>query len=403
VSTATQRSIRRDPENGVVAGVCSGLGRSLGVDPLVFRVIFGVTAFAGLTGVVAYVLCWILIPRREAGDPVPPASRRGRGSWQTGLGVGLIALAVLLLLRELGIWSSDALVWPVVLAAAGGALVWRELVIRRTPVPSSTAPAVPAEAAEPAAPSTQYRGWFGIALVVGAGLLFLWANGALGGVRDVALALVVVIAGGALILAPLWVRMARSLSDERAERIRSQERTEVAAHLHDSVLQTLAMIQKRSDDPSVVAGLARRQERELRRWLTGAPPLGQASDFESALQSAAEEVEGEHGVQIDVVVVGEAELASGAAALVAAAREAMINASKYGEHLPVSVFAEAGAEKLSVFVRDRGRGFDPDNVPEERRGIRDSIFARLESHGGRARIWSGRDEGTEVEMEVPSA
>jgi signal transduction histidine kinase/phage shock protein PspC (stress-responsive transcriptional regulator) len=401
MSTATKRTIRRDPETGVVAGVCSGLGRSLGVDPLMFRVIFGVTAFAGLTGVVAYALCWILIPVRTGAEPVPAPVRRGRGSWQTALGVGLLALAVLFLLRELGIWSSDALVWPVVLAAAGGALVWRELATRRTPVP--TAPVLVEAPPEPPAPSTQYRGWFGVALVVGAGLLFLWANGALGGVRDIALALVVVIGGGALILAPLWVRMARSLSDERSERIRSQERTEVAAHLHDSVLQTLAMIQKRADDPSVVAGLARRQERELRRWLTGAPPLEQASDFESAIQAAADEVEREHGVQIDVVVVGEGELDQRAAALVAAAREAMINASKYGERLPVSVFAEAGAGKLSVFVRDRGRGFDPDNVPEERRGIRDSIFARLESHGGRARIWSGRDEGTEVEMSVPSS
>lgn len=401
MSTATKRTIRRDPDTGVVAGVCSGLGRSLGVDPLVFRVIFGVTAFAGLTGVAAYGLCWILIPARTAAEAAPAPVRRGHGSWQTGLGVGLLALAVLFLLRELGIWSSDALVWPVVLAAAGGALVWRELATRRTPVPR--APALVEAPPEPPAPSTQYRGWFGVALVVGAGLLFLWANGALGGVRDIALALVVVIGGGALILAPLWVRMARSLSDERSERIRSQERTEVAAHLHDSVLQTLAMIQKRADDPSVVAGLARRQERELRRWLTGAPPLGQASDFESAVQAAADEVEGEHGVQIDVVVVGEGELDQRAAALVAAAREAMINASKYGERLPISVFAEAGDAKLSVFVRDRGRGFDPDNVPEERRGIRDSIFARLESHGGRARIWSGREEGTEVEMEVPSS
>ena len=292
-----------------------------------------------------------------------------------------------------------------VLAAAGGALVWRELATRSrgVPAPELAAALVPQAEAEAPRPRTQYRGWFGIALVVGACLLFLWSNGALGGIRDIALAVVVVLVGGALILAPFWVRMGRNLAAERAARIRSQERTEVAAHLHDSVLQTLAMVQKRADDPSAVAGLARRQERELRRWLTGEPPLEQASDFEAALQAAADEVEGEHGVQLDVVVVGDCGLDPHSAALVAATREAMINASKYGGGAAVSVFADVGEESVTVFVRDRGRGFDPDNVPDERRGIRDSIFARLESHGGKARIWSGHEEGTEVEMSVPRA
>ncbi|MEA2348503.1 MAG: hypothetical protein QOG62_2290 [Thermoleophilaceae bacterium] len=405
MSTTSQRALRRDPESGVVAGVCSGIGASLGVDPLLLRVVFGVTAFAGFAGVIAYGLCWIFIPVGSPGEPLQPAQpRTGGKSWQTGAGVGLLALSVLLFLRELGIWSGDALVWPVVLAAAGGALVWRELATRggrEVPAPAPIETIALRKESPPPPPRTQYRGWFGIALVVGACLLFLWSNGALGGIRDIALAVVVVLVGGALILAPLWVRMGRSLTAERAERIRSQERTEVAAHLHDSVLQTLAMVQKRADDPSAVAGLARRQERDLRRWLTGEPPAAQTSDFEASLQSAADEVEAEHGVQLEVVVVGEAALNAHSTALVAAAREAMINASKYGGGTPVSVFADVGDEGITVFVRDRGQGFDPDNVPDERRGIRDSIFARLESHGGKARIWSGREEGTEVEMSVP--
>jgi len=205
-----------------------------------------------------------------------------------------------------------------------------------------------------------------------------------------------------VIFAPWIVRLARSLTEERAERIRSQERAEVAAHLHDSVLQTLALMQRRAGGPTEVAALARRQERELRAWLTGRPAPGQAAQLAPALEAAAAEIEETHGVPVEVVVVGDRGLDPGVEAVVAAAREAMTNAAKFGGGSPVDVYAESGGNGLHVFVRDRGPGFDPESVSPDRRGVRDSIVGRMERHGGQVRISSSESTGTEVELELPA-
>jgi signal transduction histidine kinase len=201
-----------------------------------------------------------------------------------------------------------------------------------------------------------------------------------------------------VIFAPWIVRLVRSLADERAERIRSQERAEVAAHLHDSVLQTLAMMQRRANEPHEVAALARRQERELRAWLADRPAPGQVARVGPALEAAAAEVEERHGVPVEVVAVGDRDLDPAAEAVVAAAREAMTNAAKFGGGSTVDVYAECGGGRLQVFVRDRGRGFDPAAVPADRRGVRESIVGRMERHGGRATITSAPGAGTEVEL-----
>jgi signal transduction histidine kinase len=244
-----------------------------------------------------------------------------------------------------------------------------------------------------------YQGGFGIALVIGAGLLFLQANGALSGARDLVLAFVVVALGLGLILAPFWLRLARGLSEERNERIRSQERAEVAAHLHDSVLQTLALVQKRADDPRAVATLARRQERELRSWLSGAPEARPDERLADALRAAAAEVEEAHGVPVEVVTVGDRDLDDRHRALVAAAREALANAVRHsGSDEPIALFVEVEDGHTEVFVRDRGQGFDPGAVPEDRRGVRESIVGRMARHGGRATVHSTPGTGTEVEL-----
>jgi signal transduction histidine kinase len=172
----------------------------------------------------------------------------------------------------------------------------------------------------------------------------------------------------------------------------------VAAHLHDSVLQTLAMVQRRAGDPNEVASLARRQERELRAWLAGRPAPGQVARLAAALEAAAAEVEESHGVPVEVVVVGDHELDARHDAVVAAAREAMTNAAKFGGGSPVDVYAESSGARTQVFVRDRGRGFDPDAVPADRRGVRESIVGRMERHGGHARVTSEPGAGTEVEI-----
>jgi signal transduction histidine kinase len=237
-----------------------------------------------------------------------------------------------------------------------------------------------------------------VALVVGAGLLFLSANDALGGAREAVLVAIAAIAALALILAPFLWRLGRNLAAERAERIRSQERAELAAHLHDSVLQTLTLMQKRADNPREVATLARRQERELRSWLFDGRSRRTAS-LATAIEDAAAEVEDAHGVPIEVVVVGDLALDERAAALVAATREALTNAAKFaGDAGAVAVYAEMQNGAAQVFVRDRGAGFDPERIPDDRRGVRESIVGRMERHGGKAAVRSSPGSGTEVEL-----
>ncbi|MBA2528906.1 MAG: histidine kinase [Euzebyales bacterium] len=194
-----------------------------------------------------------------------------------------------------------------------------------------------------------------------------------------------------------------ALAEERTQRVRSQERAETAAHLHDSVLQTLALIQRRSGDPGEVNALARRQERELREWLAGPPTAGGAAadGLTDALAAVGEEVEARHRVTVDLVTVGEAPVDDDVAALVAATREAVTNAATHAGVGSVSVFAEATAGGIAVFVRDRGAGFDPGQVPADRRGISESIVGRMARHGGSARISAAPGMGTEVELLLP--
>ena len=394
---AARPPLRRDREDAVLGGVCAGLGRRLGIDPIILRVVFIAASAAGGLGVIAYALGWALMPAE--GESRAPSLRvpGGRDSLAVASGIGLLMLAILLLFREWGLWIGDALVWPVVLAAAGGALIWRQSARAADPAPETV------ERAERRRSSGSARGRaaLGVALVVGAALLFLYFNDALAPARDVLLPVIVVLVAGTLILAPWWIRLVRGLADERAERVRSQERAELAAHLHDSVLQTLALMQRQADNPREVAGLARRQERELRAWLNGGRPFGDRSTFAAALELAAAEAEDAHGVAVDVVAVGDHPLDDDAEALVAAAREAIVNAAKFGGGDAVSVYAEVADDGVEVFVRDRGPGFDPGAIPADRRGVRESIVGRMRRHGGDAVISSVPGEGTEVELRLP--
>jgi len=412
VAEATQAATRliRDRERGLIAGVCAGVARRLGIDPLLVRVVSVVLAVAtGGIGAVAYLVLWVALPEGTAAVAAERGRRSAlgvrRGGWRVAAGAGFLTLSLLLVLRELGLWWSDAVVWPFMLAAAGAALLWRQSRLSARPVDE------PAEAPAPGRPTTArrartpltdlYRGGFGVALVVGAALLFLSANDALGEVRDAAFAAIVAVLALALILAPFLWRLGRNLAAERAERIRSQERAELAAHLHDSVLQTLTLMQKCAGDPREVATLARRQERELRSWLFGGGSMSDDGTLGAALRRVAAEVEDAHGVAIDVVAVGDRPLDASGEALIAAAREALTNAAKFaGDAGPVAVYCEASAERAQVFIRDRGPGFDLDAVPGDRRGVRDSIIARMKRNGGEARVRSVRGEGTEIELEI---
>jgi signal transduction histidine kinase len=208
-------------------------------------------------------------------------------------------------------------------------------------------------------------------------------------------------------LGPWWLRIARDLVMERQARARAEERADMAARVHDSVLQTLALIQRRADQPQQVIQLARAQERELRSWLFDGPPpgsvAGQAMTLAAGVRLIQQEVEAQHEIAVEAVTVGDCELDDDLSALLAAAREATVNAAKWSGAPVVSLFAEVEPTEVVLFVRDRGRGFDPETVPGDRKGLAESIHARITRRGGSATVRSAPGEGTEVSLVMPRA
>ncbi|MCW3016766.1 MAG: putative signal transduction histidine kinase [Solirubrobacterales bacterium] len=381
------------------------------------RVIFVALATAGGAGIVLYVVLALVLPRAEA--TAPASARAVRVNAKETAGVALLALSALLTLRGIGLWWSDTVVAPAVLTSTGIAVIWRQSSMRgrrdadqdadgeraaplRTPGGVPFGPGVATPLGE--LPRMGPRLIGGAVLVAAGGATLLQATAAVGTLRDLAVATIVVLAGVTLIFGTSWFGLVRTLRVERAERIRSQERAEMAAHLHDSVLQTLALIQRHSGDGREVATLARRQERELRDWLAGRPIVtaeDTGTTLASALYAMAAGVEADHRVPVEVVVVGDRPLDERVRALVAAAREAAVNAAVHAGTGHVDLYAEVIAGRAEVFVRDRGTGFDAHAVPPARRGVRESIVGRMERHGGTATVRTAPGEGTEVELVLP--
>ena len=399
--------LSRSRADRVVAGVCGGLARSLGVDPLVLRVAVVVLTLAGGTGLFAYVACWVMLPEEEGGASLASrAMGRRRFDPAQAVAVGAIVLGLVLLVRETGLWFSDTVVWPVVLAAIGLAVIWRQA----GDDDEASLVRVADRRARPGAPLVDVgsrraalaRVVVGVLLVVAGVAVFLAVSDAFSALRQGLLASAGIVTGLALITGPWWVRLGRELTSERRQRIRSEERADMAAHLHDSVLQTLALIQRNADDPRAVVTMARRQERELRGWLygEGAEGAAAAGTLAGAIARAAADVEALHGVSVDVVTVGDCEVDDQVAAVVAAAREAMVNAAKWSGAPTVSVYVEAGDGEVAVFVRDWGSGFDLATVGPDRHGVRDSISGRMARNGGSAMVRTAPGEGTEVELRV---
>jgi signal transduction histidine kinase len=406
-TTSAPARFTRSRSNRVLSGVCGGVGQVIGVNPLVLRVAVVALTAAGGTGALLYVLAWLLLPQEGSDRSLGSAAVRDRGGDVVEvLAIGSIVLGAILLVRATGIWFNDAFLWPLLLAGVGLAVIWRQAgdderssllrVVDRIPRPGT--PTVDLRSRRAALA----RVALGVALVVGGVAAFLAVSEAFSAVRQGVLASAGIVGGLALITGPFWLRMGRDLATERRRRIRSEERAEVAAHLHDSVLQTLALIQRNADDPRAIVTMARRQERELRGWLfENDPDQGGGGDsLSAALIRAGAEVEGLHGVAVDVVSVGDLALDDRARALVAAAREAMVNAAKWSGDPTVSVYAEVRDGEASVFVRDWGAGFDLDGVAPDRHGVRESIVDRMARHGGRASIKTAPGEGTEVELRL---
>jgi len=392
-SSGSEPPLRRYIDRGVLGGVCAGLAEHLGVDVRLVRLLATVLVLLGGLGIAVYAIAVAVIPV----DPDSAAAGRRPGARRDAVLI-VIALAIASIAgRASGLRVADSIVWPLVLGACGLALVWRPLV---GPVeqPGFGRRLSPRRLLRRARQVDGPRLAIGALLVSFAAAGVLHAAGVLENLGKAIGAVAIVATIVSLLFVPWLVRLARSLSTERSARIREQERAELAAHLHDSVLQTLALIQQRSDDPREVAGLARRQERELRHWLLGRPGRSGEETVAGALERAAAEVEELHRVPIEVVTVGDGPLEPELEAVVQAAREAMTNAAKFADAARVDLYAEVEPDRVEVFVRDRGVGFDPRAIPADRRGVRDSIIARMERHHGRAEVHSSPGAGTEVAL-----
>jgi signal transduction histidine kinase len=393
------RRLYRSAEGRLLGGVARGLSLHLGVDVWLLRLAFALLALLDGAGIVAYAAFWLFVRL----GVVPSADRSLPRPGVRAAVLAVIAVeAVLVIGLDLGPNRGHwGVLLPVAAVVIGLAALWRQADDEqrtRWLSPSRRRPR-PVELA---------RGVLGALAVLG-GITIMTSGGApwhrTGRVLVAAFALLL---GVVLIALPFLLRIYRDLSAERAARIRSQERAEVAAMMHDSVLHTLTLIQRSSADGAEVSRLARAQERELRAWLyeDGARPGTAPAEetFTQALKAALAQVEDRHGVQIEVVTVGDALLDERLRACVAAAREAAVNAAKYAKGAPISVYAEVevhggktqGAE---VFVRDRGPGFDLDAVAADRMGIRESIVGRMRRHGGHGSIRTAPGEGTEVRIE----
>ena len=392
---------RPGPGRALVGGVCAGVADYLEVEALVVRICFMIVAVAGGIGLVIYPLAWALIPARESvGTGSAKTGWRVRFSgWREAIGIALLVAGAVLVLRHGGLWLGNSVVVPLVLASSGLALILRHAVGDDW-VPGDALRGAPGSAQ--AERARRLRHWppvvIGAVLIVGAALVFLHEAGLLNGSRRAIFEMAVVVSALSLVVGPSLLRLAHSLAKERSQRIRSQERADVAAHLHDSVLQTLALIQRRAGDPREVSRLARSQERELRHWLFDPGTQLVAETLASALREVAEDIEEIHGVRIEVVTVGDCALDGRLKAMAAAAREALANAAKFAGDGQIDLYAEVDDERAQIFVRDHGAGFDPLAIPPDRCGVRQSIIERMHRYGGRAEIDAEPGRGTEIEL-----
>lgn len=387
------RRLSRSTTDKVVGGVCGGLAAGLGIDALVLRAAFVVLTLAGGTGIGIYLVAWLVLPQQDTRRSMVQSIRLDSRDTLGIASIGMIVLGGLLLFRSTGVWFGDAIVWPALLGAMGLALIWRQADGDERSL-SGLASRFDLRSRRLAL----LRMAAGVVLVASGVGVFLATQNAFEAVRQGILATAGIVVGLILVFGPWWWRLGKDLAEERRGRIRSDERAELGAHLHDSVLQTLALIQRNAGDQKAVISLARRQERELRGWLHGEPARPPGESLSAAIEHVSTEVEELHGVTVDEVTVGDCPVDDRLAALVAAAREAIVNAARWSGAPSVSVYAEAEDDRVSVFVRDRGKGFDPESVGDGHHGIAESIKGRMHRHGGTATIVSVPGEGTEVEL-----
>jgi signal transduction histidine kinase len=406
------RRATRDTRHPIIGGVASGLARHLGVPVLWVRAGFLVAAVLGGSGIMFYAGLWLVLPGDALYDHNAPglesASRQGRRPGRirrladSGPAIALVALGLGMVLTAEAIFGNGIVIWALVLAVLGFGLLWRQAdEAQRSRWLDQSEKLNPIKAVFGGGGWAAYlRVGAGFVLVVSAVALFAVRHGRVSDVYDVLISAALGVVGLGITLGPWIWRLTNDLAAERAERVRTQERADLAAHLHDSVLQTLALIQKNAADAPTVARLARSQERDLRSWLFDSTPAGDRT-LAGALREVVREIEDTYGVDVELVTVGDVDLSESMTPVVAATREAATNAAKHAGTPAVDIYAEVSPDRVEVFVRDRGRGFDPHSVPPDRQGVRNSILDRMTRHGGTAEIRSTPETGTEVRLKLP--
>jgi signal transduction histidine kinase len=406
--------LRRSADNRVIAGVAAGVAGYLRVDRMLIRLGFALLAVCGGVGLLAYLALWLTVPAAPYATTPPRAvDHDGRRD----AAVALVLAGLIVILRSWGLWFGTTIAASVGLVSLGLSIVWLRSDQQERARLSRIVERAPEQVMDAVTPGGVGPGGVGPAGVgpAGVGRMRLAAGGLLLAVglavflvgtdvvRSPAIVLPVVAtaAGVGVIFGPFAWRLLGQLGQERAERIRSQERAEMAAHLHDSVLQTLALIQ-RAEGPRDMVALARNQERELRTWLIGRSPAADDT-VAGAIEKAAAAVELNLKVPVEVVTVGDAPLDDRLRAIVDATREATLNAAKHSGAPQISIYVEVEPTAVTAYVRDQGAGFDPDGVASDRRGISESIRGRMQRAGGSATILSEPEGGTEVQLTMPRA
>src|ERR1019366_5438505 len=346
--------LRRDPADRLGGGVAAGVAGWRGINVTTVRIGFVLLTLVTSGGAVAlYVVAWLLIPAAGSDSNIASRARSDARGIRLAAGLASLLILVLLVAGALSAGRITSWAWPQVASVAGLVLFSAH------------------------ASLALLRPLGGVALVIAAVVLFL---------------------------GPWWLRIARDLVLERQARVRAEERADIATPGHDAVLQTLALIQRRADDPAKVVQLARQQERELRSWLfEGRNPNGTdaANTFAAGVRQIQQDVEARYEIPVEAVTVGDGELDDNLDALLAAAREATVNAAKWSGADVISLFAEVEPTEVSLVVRDRGRGFDPQTVPADRKGLAESIHGRMTRRGGTVTVSTAPGEGTKVTLSMP--
>jgi signal transduction histidine kinase len=397
--------IRRSAGTRVVAGVCGGLSAATGIDVTLVRIGFVLLSLGSGVGILVYALAWLLLPLEGETSSIFSRAISDRGGIRLAIALIPLLVVVQVLVAAAHVGYLGSISVPIFLAAAAAILIRRNASEEeRVWINHDLAPMFATGDGRRSRWTLLIRILAGALLGLGGLMVLILGHTSSANLRPVAGALLV-IAAIVVVFGPWWLSLVRDLMAERQARALAEERTQIAAHVHDSVLQTLALIQRSADDPTHVVRLARAQERELRSWLfEGRPPgtaAGEATTLSEGVGAVQRQVEADHGVTVQTVVVGDCDLTDRLRALLDAAREATVNSAKWSGASQVSLYAEVEPGAVTCFVRDRGRGFDPDGVPGDRQGIAQSIRGRMSRLGGRAEVRSTPGDGTEIELSMP--